>query len=130
MEKTAWKVCKYEVIFGPYFSVFGLNSDSFRIQSEYIRIHLVFTITKWYNNTFGFYDNPRLGCVESLWTQIKYLKIKPNEKGSHTNESIMFKLFFPQRFFKLRKYIWRAIKNFCLFLSFLSLQLNKFLQQI
>ena len=40
---TAWKVSKYGVISGPYFPVFGLNTDiygvSLRIQSEYMKIH-------------------------------------------------------------------------------------------
>ena len=39
---TAWKVSKYGVISGPYFPVFGLNTDIYavklRIQSEYRKI--------------------------------------------------------------------------------------------
>ena len=39
---TAWKVSKYEVFFGPYISVFGLNTEIYavnlRIQSEYRKI--------------------------------------------------------------------------------------------
>ena len=39
---TAWKVFKYGVISGPYFSVFGLNTKIYgvnlRIQSEYKKI--------------------------------------------------------------------------------------------
>ena len=39
---TAWKVSKYEVISGPYFPVFGLNTEIYslniRIQSEYRKL--------------------------------------------------------------------------------------------
>ena len=35
---TAWKVSKYGVIPGPYFPVFGLNTEIFRIQFEYRKI--------------------------------------------------------------------------------------------
>ena len=39
---TAWKVSKYGVISGPYFPVFGLNTEIYppilRIQSEYRKI--------------------------------------------------------------------------------------------
>ena len=41
---TAWKVSKYGVISGPYFPVFGLNTEryggSLRIQSEYRKIRI------------------------------------------------------------------------------------------
>ena len=39
---TAWKVCKYRVFSGPYFPIFGLNTEIYsvnlRIQSEYRKI--------------------------------------------------------------------------------------------
>ena len=35
---TAWKVSKYGVISGPYFPVFGLNTEILRIHVEYRKI--------------------------------------------------------------------------------------------
>ena len=41
---TAWKVSKYGVISGPYFPVFGLDTEVYgvnlRIQSEYKKIRI------------------------------------------------------------------------------------------
>ena len=42
LDATAWKVSKYAVISGPYFPVFGFNTEIYevnlRIQSEYRKI--------------------------------------------------------------------------------------------
>ena len=35
--------------------------------------------------------------VPSL-TEIEYLQIKPSKKGTHTNESMMFKIFYLYKF--------------------------------
>ena len=55
---TAWKVSKYSVISGPYFPVFGLNTEingvNLRIQSEYKK-----TRTR-INSVFGHFS--RSGC--------------------------------------------------------------------
>ena len=34
-DSTAWKVSKYGAFSGPYFPVFGLNTEILRIQCEY-----------------------------------------------------------------------------------------------
>ena len=54
-----------------------------------------------------FYDNAHLHicliclrlAVSSL-SKIQYLQIEPNEKGTHTNESMMFKMFYLCGFFR------------------------------
>ena len=60
---TAWKVSKYGVIFGPYFPVFGLNTEIYRvnlrIQSEYRKIR-----TR-NNSVFGHFSHSG-GFVKSI----------------------------------------------------------------
>ena len=82
--------------------------------------HLFFTITHIY--TFAQY-------VCSSLTEIQYLQVEPCEKGTHTNESMMLKIFTyldspneQSAFERLQKII------ICSFTGFLSLQLNEFLQ--
>ena len=56
-------------------------------------------------------------------TTIQYLQIDPSRKGTHTKEIMMLRMFFfLYRFVRWTKCIWWAIE------SFLSLQMNEFLQ--
>ena len=57
--------------------------------------------------TPGFCDNAHLHicsiCLRldvSLLTEIQYLQIEPSEKETHTNESIMLKMFYLYGFFR------------------------------
>ena len=49
----------------------------------------------------GFYDNVHLNIcsickrlVVSSLTKVHYLEIEPSEKGTHTNESMLLKMFY------------------------------------
>ena len=57
---TAWKVSKYEVFSGPYFPIFGLNTEIYgvnlRIQSEYRKIR-----TRK-NSVFGHFSRSEHNC--------------------------------------------------------------------
>ena len=82
--------------------------------------HLFFTIT--HICTFD-------QSVCSSLTEVQYLQVEPCEKGTHTNESMMLKMFTysdspdeQSAFERLQKII------ICSFIGFLSLQLNEFLQ--
>ena len=53
------------------------------------------------NSKIGFYDNAHLHicsiCLRldvSSLVKIQYSEIEPSEKGTHTNESMIFKMFF------------------------------------
>ena len=48
--------------------------------------------------------------VSSL-TEIQYLLIEPSGKGTHTNQSLMFKIFYLYGFVRWTKCIWSAIEN-------------------
>ena len=68
--------------------------------------------------THGFYDSAYLHicsiCVRldvSSVTEIQYLQNEPSGKGTHTNKSIMLKMFCVHRFVRWTKCIWWAIKN-------------------
>ena len=68
--------------------------------------------------TPGFYDNAHLLiCSISLkldvssLTEIQYLQIETNEKGTHANENMMLKMFYLYGFLRWTKYIWWAIEN-------------------
>ena len=58
---TGWKVSKYRVVSGPYFPVFGLNTEiygiNFRIQSEYRKIR-----TR-NNSVFGHFSRSVCMCI-------------------------------------------------------------------
>ena len=59
---TAWKVSKYGVISGPYFPVFGLNTEIYgvnlRVQSEYRKI--------WARNNSGSGHFSRSVCIHRM----------------------------------------------------------------
>ena len=61
---TAWKVSKYGVISGPYFPVFGLNTEiygvNFRIQSEYRKIRIT------NNSVFGQFSPSAVSATKFL----------------------------------------------------------------
>ena len=66
--------------------------------------------------------------VSSL-TEIQYLLIEPSGKGTHTNQSLMLKIFYLYGFVRWTKCIWSAIENnYLLVYKLLSLQLNEFPQ--
>ena len=44
-------------------------------------------------------------------TEIQYLQIVPSEKGTHTNQSMMFKEFYLYEFFRWTKCMWWAMVN-------------------
>ena len=56
---TVWKVYKYEVCSGPYFPVFELNTEIYRvnlsIQSEYRKIRIWTLLTQWLHNKMLLY---------------------------------------------------------------------------
>ena len=73
---TAWKVTKYGVFSGPYFLVFGLNTEIYgvnlRIQSEYRKIR-----TRK-NSVFGHFSRSvwllqasNFGKAETLWNSVE-----------------------------------------------------------
>ena len=83
--------------------------------------------------TPGFYDNEHLHicsiclrlAVSSL-TEIQYLQIEPGGKGTHTDESMMLKMFYLYGFIRWTKCIRWTIENSYLLVyklfEFLSLQ--------
>ena len=78
---TAWKVSKYGVSFGPYFSVFALNTERyFRIQSEYRKIR-----TR-NNSVFGHFSR----SVNLTWL----LNSKPNQQFHVRNLLKIFSFIF------------------------------------
>ena len=80
---TAWKVSKYGVFSGPYFPVFGLNTEIFslcsvRIQAnanqKKLRIWTLFTQCRFFVNFywFSYYLNKRLSFVRAISFYKKY----------------------------------------------------------
>ena len=65
--------------------------------------HLVFTITHVCSICLKL-------DVSSL-TEIQYSQIEPSEKRTHTNESMMLKMFYLYGFVRWTKCIWWAIEN-------------------
>ena len=67
---TAWKVSKYRVFSGPYFPVFGLNTEIYsnlRIQSEYRKIR----IRK--NSVFGRFSRSATASTSTIGAYLKIL---------------------------------------------------------
>ena len=65
---TAWKVSKYEVISGPYFPVFGLNTGKYGPE-----------ITSYLDTFHAVVESQRgLSCVKcwnQIWTDFSQIKI-------------------------------------------------------
>ena len=70
--------------------------------------HLVFTITHICSICLKL-------DVSSL-IEIQYSQIEPSEKRTHTNESMMLKMFYLYGFVRWTKCIWSAIENDYLFI--------------
>ena len=76
---TVWKVSKYGVYSGPYFSLFGLNTEIYsvnlRIQSEYGKIRPEKTS---YLDTFHTVD--KKGCLykKGVYSFLEHVAVKGN----------------------------------------------------
>ena len=68
--------------------------------------------------TPGFYDNSHLHIcsiclrlIVSSLTKNQYLQIEPGQKGTHTNENMMLKIFYLYGFLRGTKCTWWALEN-------------------
>ena len=91
---TAWKVSKYGVISGPYFLVFGLNTEIYGVFGHFSRsvIDLIMSFFKrmgeiiiW-SGSLHFAKHFLIGCTInyiaiSLWHKLKILRFKEHLKG-------------------------------------------------
>ena len=78
----------------------------------------------------GFYDNAHLSIFSiclifdmSSLTEIQHLEIESSEKGTHTNERMMLKMFYLCGFVKMNKMDLMGYRK-----QSLNLHLNKFFQ--
>ena len=82
--------------------------------------------------TIGFNDNKHSYICSICWLDVSsfLFSICRLNQVKNTNESMMLKMFYLYGFVRWTNYIWWAIDNnyICSFISFLSLQLNEFLQ--
>ena len=123
MVSTVWKMSKYEVISGPYFPVFGLNTGIYGvnlfIQSEYSKIRTrnnsVFghfsRSTHWPLNpkVFVFYKEKYIKYYPAWYVEFKVLK---------------FQTLFSQNILFICCDIWSEIIVICLHLKHVSLGFN------